>query len=188
MIISLLVSRSAWQQFAFGLTFLTFLLVSDDVGVRHMLRVDTAEFNYRLVYGEQRASHYYLRSDHRSPAEYINTYRRPRDIVITSVLPIEYYLDRLDYVYRRYTHEEFPTVSCDSGRRERWTNVRMLYNEAALYELIGESKERVWLILNRKARKWFKDEEIIAQRYTDRLVYTTPDHAFDVYLIDQRVP
>jgi len=175
--------RAATRDVVFGVMLVGIIAVSDDVGFAHMLRIDSAEINYRLSYDENRGAHYYSRFDSRTPAEFVNKHKRPGDVIVTSVPTIGYYLERLDYVYRHHKHGEFRTVSCNAGQRERWTNARLIYREDALYSLFDQTDHDVWLILSRKDRKWAPDEEAIAARYADRLAYTTPDEVFEVYRI-----
>lgn len=172
------------RESAYGLAAILSLWPTEDFGLMHLLHVDRMATNYRLNFDEDLAEHYYSRGDPRTPAELINVQSGPGDLIVSTTLPIEFYLDRLDYVYRHHQHGEFAAISCKAGQRERWTNARLLYRQKVLFDLIRAADEDVWLVLDADSSQ--PSELILRKIYADDLIYTSVDGGLTVHRIRRR--
>ncbi len=159
-----------------------FMLWSEDYSLRHLLHIDTFEYNYRQ--SARDADHFYAREDYRSPAQYINEQLQPQDVVVSAVVPASWYLQRQDYHYSNFQSGEFERISCDRGQREKWTRKPLLYRVDALGDIVQSTAGTTWLLLPGAARE--ADDHIdhgVAAQFADALVFTSPDKAVDVYAI-----
>ncbi|NOX91844.1 MAG: hypothetical protein GXP18_05175 [Gammaproteobacteria bacterium] len=159
----------------------TLFILSDEFSVNHILYIDTPAINFRTAYKDAKAHHYYFREDYKTPAEYINKRLEKNDIVITTVLPAEYYLEKIDFVYVNYQHTEFKSITREHGKTEKWTNAPLIYSEDTLFQTIDQAIATVWIINKAKERNVF--EENIAARYGSMAVYQNLDSSYDVYMI-----
>jgi len=170
------------QSWLFLLMAGSYVALADDYDFRHLAMIDSAEINYRTVYDTPKTFHLFNRMDFRTPAEYVNERMGPDDIVITSVRPAHYYLDRLDYFYIDSRNRELPGIVACGGKKEIWTNAGLLYNKEMLLELIADSSKPVWLIVRANEYPYiWQGEKLIADTYVDRLVYKSIDNSVAVY-------
>jgi hypothetical protein len=169
------------REITYGLAMAMLIWLSDDFRLDHMLRIDSMEINYRLVYDEAKKNHYFPRFDYRTPAEYVNRQRGEADVVINSLPPTNHYLDRMDYYYINDQHWDFWHVSCDLGSKDRWSNAPLIHSPQALFNLVESAETTVWLLL--RHNYWFDND--IYTRYRENIVYKSVDGVFDVYRIDK---
>ena len=157
-------------------------ITSEDYSIKHMFNIDKKEFNYRTVYDWPTKGHFIYREDYRSPAEIINNNVANDDIVISTLLVPDYYLNKLDYQYRNYKNREFMGVIACGGEKEIWTNKHLIYKEEDLLKLITESPSSVWIIMHSDKFKYKSSTEtFIAKKYNDKLFYTSEDGMIAVY-------
>jgi hypothetical protein len=159
------------------------MLISKDWNSNHIFHVDDYNINFRTIYSNKYnlTKHYYPRRDKADPAEFVNKNRGNNDIVIITEIPVEYYLDKTDYIYRDYDHKEFRGVSCNQGKLERWSNIPLIYKEDHLYSLIENTKGYAWLIL--LERRKFPDQISIRKKYKDSIIHRSKDNEYIVYKI-----
>ena len=124
------------------------LFVSEDFNLNHLFNIDTKRVNYRINYTYTQKDYYYPRWDTRTPAERINNDASPQDIIITNEQVNDFYLKRLDYVYKDY-RGKIIGVSADHGKKEIWTNANLLYDDQQLIYLLNIIKTRNGLLLER---------------------------------------
>jgi hypothetical protein len=179
-LISSPLSSRGLREISYGLAMGLVIWLSDDFGLEHMLRIDSLEINYRLVYHEAKKIHYVVRLDYRTPAEYVNTHKDSHDVII-SLFSTNYYLDRVDYFYMNDKYQGFSEVSCDFGTKDRWSNAPLIHTPQALFSLVDGANSTVWLLL---AHHYRFDNDIYS-RYREHLVYTSVDGVFNVYKIDK---
>jgi hypothetical protein len=125
---------------------ISIIFISEDFRYNHLVNIDSKEINFRLVYNETLTDHYYPRWDTKTPSEFIKNNSKPEDIIISNQSQIDYYLNRLDYMYINYTEGRFYSTSLLHGTKERWTNAGLIWNEKDLVEKINSSSSVVWLI------------------------------------------
>lgn len=157
-----------------------YLVFSEDFSINHIKNIDSKEFNFRTVYNENIKRHYYPRWDVKTPAEIVNKQAHHDDIIIIDELNIEYYLDRLDYVYLNYNNPNFTILSVNSGANERWTNSKLIYRNIHLLDKIKESQNNIWFITIHKPEL----ERInFKENFSKFLYYKSIDNAIFVYKI-----
>ena len=181
-LISAPLSTRGLREIIYGLAIGVVIWLSEDFGLEHMLRIDSMEVNYRLIYDEAKQSHYFPRFDYRTPAEYVNRRRRQNDVVINSLYAANYYLDQLDYYYKNEKHWDFGQVSCDSGTRDKWSNAKLVHSPQALFSLVDGADSTVWLLMRHDEPVVDND---IYSRYREYIVYKSVDGVFDVYKIEK---
>jgi hypothetical protein len=156
------------------------MALSDDYGVRHLLDIDSAEVNFRLMYPRERQYHYWYRMDYRTPAEYVNDHAAPGDRIVTTMLPVAFYLDRLDAHYMDVDDIEFTVVSSCGGSKEMWSGADLIYREPALSAYLSAGGP-VWLIVRSDGFHYQRAiEGQLAERY--ELRYASVDGRVNVYL------
>ena len=125
---------------------LIFCVLTEDFDINHMKKIDRKKVNFRLNYGPSRTRHYYTRRDYRTPAQMINAEIDNTDIVISTLIPVDYYLERLDYIYIDLRSNELPGKIACSGTKELWSNTNLLYKEANLWHILDNHSSTVWII------------------------------------------
>jgi hypothetical protein len=168
----------------FILCFLTFVLVSSDFNLKHLLKIDSNEIRFRSIYEPVRENIYYFQEDYISPADIINKNMSNEDLVVTTQAPIEYYLKKLDYNYINYNDGEFTIRSRMRGQKEVWTNARLIYKESDLFNLLKNSKATIWLSNFSNRRPGVSPEERrINDEFSKYLYYVNFDSTINVYKI-----
>jgi hypothetical protein len=166
-----------------GLAILALVGLTEDFGWAHMVHVDRMAWNYRLPLDQALTEHYYRRWDNRTPAEFVNHRVQPEDVIITTQLPVAYYLKRTDYVYRNFHDSEFAALSCDAGQRERWTGRHLLYRTQDLFNVIDTTTGNTWLIVRLPWDQ--KLQRAIKKQYSAKLVDRGRAGKIGVYKINK---
>ena len=163
---------------------IAFMLITEDFGFTHMIRVDSKEVNFRINYSFWKAKHYLIRMDYRSPAVFVNQNVRKSDEVVSILTPPECYLRQLDYYYLNHRSGEFPGRSCLQGKRDIWTDSKLIYKEQHLLNLIDHSPFTIWLITtSEKAKYRSGTSKKLNKRYRQHLSFTSVDGKINVYRI-----
>lgn len=147
-IIGVFLKRKYINTVVFSFALVPILIVSEDFELKHLVYIDSKEINFRTNQNLPMVIHYYPRWDSETPADLVDNESSESDIIITNEQPSEYYLKRLDYIFRDYRGIEFSGESVSNGTKERWTNAKLLYCYSDLNTLIDTSEQRVWLLLN----------------------------------------
>ena len=157
--------------FIFSIIIIYFL--SEDYQPNHLVNIDSEEVNFRKGLSYQLTVHYYPRFDCRTPAQIINKEASQHDLIIINEQFMEYYLNRLDYVFRDYKGPDFKGESVLGGTKERWTNANLIYKYDTLENIIDSSQNTVWLVLN---TMWSLDElNALIKKYKSYLYSTGLD-------------
>lgn len=157
--------------FIFSIILINFL--SEDYQPNHLVNIDSEEVNFRKGLSYQLTVHYYPRFDCRTPAQIVNKEASQHDLIIINEQFMEYYLNRVDYVFRDYKGRDFMGESVLEGTRERWTNANLIYKYDSLENIIDSSKNTVWLVLN---SMWSLDElNALVKKYEPYLYSTGLD-------------
>lgn len=156
-----------------------FMIFVEDYNFYHLLNIDKKEVNYRMIYNHHLASHYYLRYDFRSPAEFINNKINNNDIVISSIMPVEYYLNKLDFSYNNINRHKFRIVSVCNGKKNIWTNANLIYTGNQLKDIISKNHKNnivTWLVTYQYTVKHCKDfTQNINNEFPPNIVYSSID-------------
>jgi len=167
-----------------------FLFVSEDFNFNHIINIDSKEVNYRMNYGvdSEIAKVYIRRYDVRTPAEVINKNASKEDIIIATLLTVDYYLDRIDYVYKDYRKRGFTNMAISDGTSDLWTNSKLLYKEEDMLEIIKNPGKTVWICAySEKSKNPWPIESILAEEFENSLYYTSIDETINVYRIHSTV-
>jgi hypothetical protein len=186
-ILSKIFYRQFQTNFTLSLLVIPILFFSEDFNLRHLFLIDSREMNYRQNFTLAEKIHYYPRWDTRTPAEFINKNLKNDEIVIINEQVYDYYLNRTDYFYYNYKGPEFTGISVNKGKKERWTNARLIYNTKDLKGLLIDKKKTKWLLVNTFYTN--KDLDTI-NTFTDSkryLIYSDQDSITFVYKIPPRL-
>jgi len=124
------------------------MAVSDDHHYDHLLRVDSADYNFRLHLPDAKTAMYYTRLDYRTPASFINRHLGDGDRVVIFPSAAQPYVARLDAIFRDPAALEFPEISCRAGTVERWTNAPMIKSSDELADFIRETAGATWIVVS----------------------------------------
>ncbi len=170
--------KVAWA--SFGIMLIAFLVISEDFELKHKMNIDTREVNFRMNYGSALSYHYYNRWDFRAPAEIINKYGKPEDVVITTYGVIDYYLNDFDYMYNDYRAKNFKNITTHNGTKERWSNGNLIYTQDQLTNLLENSDKTIWIVTDNN--KYLREMNFY-NNYRRFLYYKTPEGKLSLYKI-----
>ncbi len=176
-IAQIFVKRSSLQIALSVVILFCFMSITEDFSLAHMKGIDSIEYNFRTIYSRKKAAHYYLRSDSRAVAEFVNITRQKGDLVISTLHSPEYYLNQLDYFYLNYRSLRFPGIVSCSGTRNIWTNSLMLYKEEQLLDIIQNRSGKVIIITKST------DADRIYEKFSSNAVFTDASGEISVYII-----
>lgn len=159
------------------------LIASEDFNLNHLFRIDSKEINFRQNMTLAEKIHYYPRWDTRAPAEFINERRKSNDIVIINEQVNDFYLDSLSYVYRDYRSINFKGESIDRGRKERWTDAGLIYDDKDLINLLRNGNNTKWFLLNTIWSTRFLREDSFFVYFDKYAVYANNDSSAIVYKV-----
>lgn len=170
---------------SFLILIIGYLVISEDFNIYHLYNIDSRNVNFREHYSKKLKDHYYPRWDVRTPDEYVNRNLKKGDIVIIDEQLSEFYLKRVDYIYKDYTDNvEFPGISVLNGTKERWTGANLIYTAPGLINFLLHKDSDKWLIINTvwgirflKADSFFvkfKKYEVFNNFDTTTVVYKIP--------------
>lgn len=162
----------------------SYMFLSEDYLYNHLSEIESYDTNFRVNYSSNVQEHYYTRYDYKTASTYINDNAEISDIVITTEETTTYYLDRVDYLFKSTSNRTYPLVATNRGKNERWSTSKLIADISVIENLILDAKnsnKHVWLILNSKKLKWMKEQRLLAEKYSDAVVYRTRDNVFEIY-------
>ena len=167
----------------FAISLAIFMILSEDFGWDHLRNISSPEINFRTAYSNDRGDIYFARRDYQTPAEYVNKNSNPNDIVLYPLMsPLNYYLDKTDYIYLSTSHRSFRRYQVCGGERERWSGAPLIGEKKTYLDLIQNSREVVWLIMY--SDNWRSDVDIeLTETYSEYNVYQSQDNTINVYRI-----
>jgi hypothetical protein len=161
---------------------IVYLLLSEDFRTYHLINLDTEEINYRINYSPQMKKHFYRRWDVITPTDLIRKEMKDDDIIITNDLSADFYLPRIDYVNIDYRHGRFLSLSTLEGRKERWTNSRLIYTNSNLLNLMNNNDNDIWFLV-------FKEFNLLEmsfyQKFEKYLYFQGIDEVLKVYKVQE---
>ncbi|HVO75773.1 MAG TPA: glycosyltransferase family 39 protein [Ignavibacteriaceae bacterium] len=146
--IKFIINNNFIRKVLYVLAIIVLLILSEDFNLNHLIKIDSKEINFRMNYNLPLTIHYYPRWDSQTVADIVNKESLKEDIIITNEQPSEFYLKRLDYIFRDYKSIDFPGESVLRGTKERWTSAKLIYKYSDLNRMIDGNKKRIWLIIN----------------------------------------
>jgi hypothetical protein len=178
--------RGKVKHIAFSVGLILLLSISEDYNFRHLVNIDSEEVNFRINYNYQKTRHFYPRYDVRTPAEVINKHVQADDLVIINEINLEYYLNKLDYIFIDYRSRRFPILSTLEGTRERWTSAKLIYKISDLQKMLTEPKQTIWFMVHKKV---YIQQPLIEMdfynKFSEFLFYESIDKMVQVYRISK---
>ena len=166
---------------------LAFFFISGDFNANHLLNIDTAKINFRTEMNKNLRNHFYPRWDSRAVSDIINKISQKNDIIISNEQISSYYLKRLDYLYRYYTSDDFVLESVNSGKNERWTNAKLIYQYDDLVKILSDSDNPKWLIINKTWGIKLLEEQGLFKLVDKYTFYKDQDSTTFLYKIPKNV-
>ena len=121
--------------------------LSEDFRPAHLWNIATEAINFRIGMPGRLAGHYHPRSDVRAAADWLRAHARPgEDTVINSFPAVDFYYRATNYYYVSDSDPRFEAYSCRRGTVQRWSNLPLLHNPAALEAQVATGR-KVWLVL-----------------------------------------
>ena len=114
-----------------------------------------------------------MRRDYKGVAEVINHEAKESDLVISAHQAVDYYTDKLDYILCASDNFQFENYTACRGKKERWTNLDLIYDVQHLFDLAEKSNLTTWIIINKKSTH--SDEIQVFERYKDHLYFNAQD-------------
>jgi hypothetical protein len=168
---------------SFTILIIGFLFISEDFNINHLYNIDSKAINFRENFSFAQKIHYYPRWDTRAPAEVINRNLNDSDIVITNKQMNDFYLKKLNYIYIDYRESDFPGIFVDNGKKERWTNANLIYDDKSLINLLKDKDSTKWLIINTMWGTGFLKQDHFFKEFSKYAIYSNDDSSAIVYKI-----
>jgi hypothetical protein len=123
--------------------------------------------------------------DYKTPGLMINQEMYERDIVISLFTPVDYYLKKIDYIYISPQSWRLPSVVACSGKKELWSNAKLIYLEKDLWNIVDNSQSTVWIISQstKASKKNYEISKKIEKKYNSFRYNTSIDGKINVYRI-----
>jgi len=142
-----LLKNKLYAELGFIVIVLSVFFFSKDFNTYHLLNIDKAEVNYRMIYKNNLIRrHFYRRWDIKTPTDYVKKNLKDDDIIMINENSHEHYLPRVDYFSFDYKHKAFVSFSVERGTKERWSNAKLIYNNKDLINFIENRKSTIWFI------------------------------------------
>jgi hypothetical protein len=164
-----------------------FVLFSKDYNLYHIYNIDSHGIHFKMGYSKELVRLYYFREDYEMASQAINKNLESGDIVISTLAPMEYYLDKLNYFYLDYNNVEFSRRSRLNGTKELWTNACLIYRSVDLYEIINKRSSTIWFATYSEDSLHIGElEKEFNKKYSKYKFYTTLNYTINIYKITDR--
>ena len=179
-----LIKNVQFVNIAFVPFILIIFIISKDFSYYHLMNIDKQDVNYRMIYNNYNfKKHLYRRWDIRTPINFVKKNLGDSDLVMIDENSMKFYLPRVDYFNFNYRHRAFRSFSVDHGKRERWSNAKLIYTNKNLINFIDNRKRTIWFLVYPEF--WFKEIDFY-KRYKDYLVYQGVDGVIKVFKFPKR--
>jgi hypothetical protein len=131
----------------FSLITISIFVLSKDFSINHIINIDEKVINYRMDYDKFYKKHIYRRWDIKNPTDYVKQNLKENDLIMINENSQEYYLPRVDYFNFDYKHRAFVALSVEGGKRERWSNAKLIYKHEDLINFIDNRKTTIWYLV-----------------------------------------
>jgi hypothetical protein len=152
--------------------------VSKDFNLYHLTNIDHQDVNYRLIYEKSYKKHLYRRWDVKTPTDFVKKNLGENDVIMINENSMEYYLPRVDYFNVDYKHEAFVALTVEKGKRERWSNAKLIYKNEDLINFIKDREETIWYLVF--PENWLIEMDFYG-KYKEYLVCKGVDGLIKVY-------
>lgn len=174
----LVIKRRVILNLGFVFLVLSIFISSKDFEYYHLANIDKREVNYRMIYDGYFKVHLYRRYDIKTPIDFVKTNMGKNDIIMINENSLQYYLPRVDYFNFDYKHHAFPTLSVEGGKKERWSNAKLIYNNEDLLNFIKNRDATIWYLIFPEA--WLTEIDFY-KKYKEYLVYKGVDGLIKVF-------
>jgi hypothetical protein len=162
----------------FALIVMAAFIISNDFNFYHLLNINKQDVNYRMIYNNNFRVHLYRRWDVVTPVDFVSKNLRINDLVMINENSMEYYLPRVDYFNFDYKHEAFVALTIEEGKKERWSNAKLIYKNEDLINFIENRQKTIWYLVF--PENWFSEINFY-ERYKKYLVYQGVDGLIKVF-------
>jgi hypothetical protein len=171
-------NRQGIAKFSFILIIIITFIVSKDFDFYHLPNIDKRAVNYRMIYDNQYKKHLYRRWDVLTPTEFVKKNMTSSDLIMINENSMEYYLPRVDYFNFDYKHHAFVALSVEQGKKERWSNAKLIYNNKDLVDLIENRQSTIWFLVF--PEEWLNEIDFY-EKYEQNQVCKGVDGLIKVY-------
>ncbi|MBI9070036.1 MAG: glycosyltransferase family 39 protein [Melioribacteraceae bacterium] len=175
------------RKIVFPIVILIYLMLSEDFNFDHILNVSSSENNFRNNVTREQSIHYYSRFDINGAATIINKNAKDEDLIILQEKSASFYLEKDAVVLADYRSPLFKDYSIAEGKKERWTNLPMIYKTSDFVELLDNSEKTIWLVVNTFWKNAQLNEIDFYNRYKTSIVFTGADKYLRVYKISPAI-
>jgi len=181
---NLFIKKESIKQIILVFLILGVFVLSKDFNAYHLLNVDKAEVNYRMIYRNNLfKKHLYRRWDILTPTNFVKSHLDKDDLIMINENSHEYYLPRVDYFNFNYRHKAFPLISVEYGQKERWSNAKLIYTNKGLINFIENRTKTVWFTVY--PENWLFDIDFY-KKYKKYQVYEGIDGMIKVFKFPNR--
>ena len=142
-----MLNNKAFAGYIFVPLIFTFFIISMDFNFYHLFNIDKQDVNYRMIYDNNFKKHLYRRWDIKTPTEYVKKNLDDNDLIMINENSMEYYLPRVDYFNFDYKHHAFVALSVEYGKKERWSNAKLIYKNDDLINFIENRQTTIWYLV-----------------------------------------
>ena len=163
--------------------FVTLIIItfisSRDFNLYHLINIDHEDVNYRMIYNNNYyKKHLYRRWDVLTPTNFVKRNLGKNDLIMIDENSMKFYLPRVDYFNFNYRHSGFIALTVERGKRERWSNAKLIYTNKDLINFIENRKRTIWFLVFPEF--WFPEINFY-KRYKGNLVFTGIDGMVKVF-------
>lgn len=162
-------------------------ILTEDFDSKHLMEIDSANINFRKNFSPSQRDHYYPRWDSRYVSEIVNNEANKDDIIVSDEQTSQFYLNRLDYLYRDYRSFDFKNESVNNGKNERWTNAKLIYKYDGLINVLSHGQNTKWLIINKTWGIFRLEREGFFELINPYIYSSSPDGTTFLYKIPKEI-
>jgi hypothetical protein len=158
--------------------------LTEDFQPGHLLRIDSAEVNFRRHMSSGRSSHYYNRSNIRATADWLKGHARDAtDLVVSGpgVTALDIYYPGLDFVFVDPSDQRLFAWSCSQGTVERWSNLPLVHTMADFESEISSHPRTYIAVAGRRVEDLLEK----LRQFNPRIVWVN-DYGLDVIVLIDR--
>lgn len=156
--------------------------LSADFDIKHMMHIDGYTANFRVGYSDQKARHYYIRTDYRSAADFINTNATFSDTVVVTAVALTQYVREPDYVFMSRADPRARGQICPDGKHERWSGISLIGSVNELKRTIAATDAgSVWVVVDMHLAALAEWQELLRETGNRTPMYTSADDRIAIH-------
>lgn len=182
-IFSKLFTKQIFINISFTCLILIIFTSSRDFSFYHLANIDKQDVNYRMIYDNGYKKHLYMRWDVATPTDFVKKNLKKDDLIIINQNVMEYYLPRIDYFNFDYKHRAFGIFTTEGGKRERWSDAKLIYKNKDLIDFLENRQTTIWFLV--WPEFWLREINFY-KRYENNLVCQGIDGEIKVFKFPKR--